>query len=238
MPFTQRGAAVALLSLLLVRGAVAQEQARSGPPQIVTSGQGEVQVTPDRATVNIGVQTRASTAVEASAGNSRKQKAVIEAIKATGVSAAQIATTGLTVRPETRYDRPGSAPVTTGYLVSNFVTVELLRLDLAGAVIDASITAGANQVHRLAFSVANPDSARRAALAVAVARAMGDAETVARAAGGSLGSLIELSAIDHEVPMFRAADQMESVASQLPVEPGMQTVRASVTVRWQFLPGK
>jgi uncharacterized protein YggE len=233
--------AVAAAAAVLVAGAgSAQEAGREGPPQIVTSGQGEVRVTPDRATVSIGVQSRAATAAEASSANGRKQRAVIDAIRAKGVAADQITTTGFSVQPEVKYDRPGSPPVTTGYLVANTVTVQLSRTDLAGAVIDASIAAGANQIHGLSFSISNPDSARRAALAIAVGRAKGDADAAARAAGGTLGTLIELTATEHEVPMFRVAASMSRMeaAADTPVEAGLQPVRASVMVRWQFLPGR
>src|SRR5205823_12234552 len=96
----------------------AQETLRQGPPQVVTTGQGEVRVTPDRATVMLGVQTRATTAEEATTQNSRKQRAVIDAIKARGIPAEQIATSSFNVIPETRYDREGQvAPRTTSYLV-------------------------------------------------------------------------------------------------------------------------
>src|SRR5258705_6435087 len=123
----------------------AQELARPMVPQIVTSAQGEVRVAPDRATVVVGVQTRAATAADAAQQNSRKQRAVIDAIKAPGVPAEQIATTNFNVIPETRYDREGGTPRVTSYLVINDVTVELKRIDLVGPVIDAALAAGANQ---------------------------------------------------------------------------------------------
>src|SRR5258705_13981930 len=104
-----------LLGVLFGSGvAGAQDPTRPVVPQIVTSAQGEVRVSPDKATVTIGVQTRAATAAEATAQNSRKQRAVIDAIKARGVPAEQIATSSFNVIPETRYDREGqAAPRTT-----------------------------------------------------------------------------------------------------------------------------
>lgn len=232
-------AALAVLVLLSPAVAGSQSPAPQAPPQIVTSGEGEVRVTPDRAMVSIGVQTRALTAADASNQNARKQRAVIDAIKAKGVAVDKIGTSGFNVQPETKY-QPNQAPVTTAYLVSNTVTVDLQRVDLVGGVIDASIAAGANQVHSLSFLITNPDSARREALAIAVARARGDAEVAARAAGGSLGTLIELMATQYDVPVFRAEMGMARarVAAESPVEAGQQSVRANVTVRWQFVPGR
>ena len=169
---------------------------------------------------------------------------MIAAIRAKGVAAEQITTTGFNVQPETRYDKPGVPPVVIGYVVSNTVNVELSRIDQTGAVIDTAIIAGANRINSLSFGLANADSSRRAALALAVGRAKGDAEVAARAAGGSLGVLIELLATEFEAPQFRPVGMAmasprpeEMVVSAPQLEPGLQPVRATVTVRWQFVPG-
>jgi uncharacterized protein YggE len=219
----------------------AQEQTRPITPQIVTSAQGEVRVAPDRASIVIGVQTRAATAADAAAQNSRKQRAVIDAIKARGVPAEQIGTSNFNVIPETRYDSQGQAPRITSYLVTNSVTVELKRIDLVGPVIDAALANGANQITSLSFGIIAADSARRAALSAAVGKAKADAEVMARAAGGSLGTLIELVAGETYMPPPRpmmAMARMDAAQSPgVPVEPGQEVVRAGVTARWQFVSG-
>lgn len=229
------------LMALASRGELgSQEPSRPPVPQIITSARGEVRVSPDKATIQIGVQTRAATAAAAAAQNSEKQRAVIEAIKGKGIPAQQIATSNFNVIPETRYDREGqAAPRTTSYLVMNTITVEARRIDLVGPVIDAALGAGANQINSLNFGITNADSARRAALAIAVARSRADAETMAQAAGGSLGSLIEMSAMEAFSPgppqpfAMRAAEM--SADARVPVEPGQESVTASVTARWHFL---
>jgi uncharacterized protein YggE len=223
-------------------GALAQEPQRPQLPQIVTMGQGEVRIAPDRAVISIGVQSRAPSAAEASAQNSRKQRAVIDAIRSRGVPAEQISTSSFNVIPETRYDREGQAmPRTLSYLVTNIVTVDLRRVELVGPVIDAALAAGANQIHSLNFGVINTDSARRAALTIAVARAKGDAEAMARAAGGALGQLLEMSAGEFYMPpprpMVMAARVGQEAADAVPIEPGQEAIRATVNARWQFLPG-
>lgn len=233
----------------LVRGAViaaafassvsAQESTRPTVPQIVTSASGEVRIAPDRATIQIGVQSRAATAAAAATQNATKQRAIIDAIKARGVPSEQIATSSFNVIPETRYDREGqAAPRTTSYLVMNTVIVELRRIDQVGPVIDAALTAGANQINSLSFGVANADSARRAALAHAVTKSRADAEAMARAAGGSLGPLLELTSIDQYVPgPPRPFDMRVAATAEMktPVEAGEETIRATVTARWQFV---
>ncbi|HEX7937893.1 MAG TPA: SIMPL domain-containing protein [Gemmatimonadaceae bacterium] len=232
----QRAVVAAALALPAGGGAGAQH-APKAPPQIIVSGFGEVRVPPDLATITIGVQVRAATASEASGENGRKQKAVIDAVRARGVASQQITTSGYVVQPEMRYDKGGAPPTIAGYLVSNTVIVRLTRLEMTGAVIDASIAAGANEISSLAFSVSNPDSARRAAIAVAVARAKGDAETAARAAGGSLGAMLDLTVGEAEVPGPRpVAFSSRMKGPETPIEPGSESVTATVSVRWQFLP--
>jgi len=234
-------AATAVLLFSASSGGAAQEPARDGPPQITISGRGEVRVVPDLATIMVGVQTRSVTAAEATAENSRKQRAVIAAIRAKGVPLAQIGTSSFNVQPETQYDQRGQgSPRTTGYLVSNAVTVELRNVELVGPVLDAALGAGANQVHSLSYSIANPDSARRAAISQAVARARGDAEAAAAAAGGSLGPLLEIVATDYQVPLRQAQGTLElrsAGAEAVPSEPGSLAVSASVTVRWRYQAG-
>ena len=233
----------ATLAVVCVSWLGAQEPGRPVVPQIVTTATGEVRVAPDRATMQNGVHSRATTAAAAATQNSQKQQAIINAIKARGVPAAQIATSNFNVIPETRYDREGqAAPRTTSYLVINTVTVELGRIDQVGPVIDAALGAGANQINSLGFGLANADSARRAALAEAVAKSRGDAEVMARAAGGSIGGLIELNTMDQYVPgPPRPFDMRASVGAvaeaKVPVEAGEELVRATVTARWQFVSG-
>jgi len=230
----------AVIAIVVCAGtALAQEPRHPPVSQIVTSGQSESRIKPDRASIAIGVQTRATTAAEAASQNARKQSAIIDAIRARGVSSDDIATSNYNVSPELRY-REGEAPVVTGFTVSNEVDVLVRSVPTVGAVIDAALGAGANQINSLAFTVANADSARRVALAAAVADARADAEVMARAAGGSLGALIELTAIEGNPPMPRPVMAMSRAVAadeaSTPIESGQQVIRADVTARWQFIP--
>jgi uncharacterized protein YggE len=241
---------LALFSMLVAAAPVAAQQ---GPPMsamqgpdIVTAATGEARVTPDRAQIHIGVQTRAATAAQAGTDNATKSRAVIDAVKAKGIPAEQIATSEYNLYPE--YDhqeqpRPATqGPRIIGYVANNTVRIEVRRLDQVGPVIDAALAAGANMVNTIQFFASNVDVARRTALAEAVSRARGDAEALARAAGGSLGRLLELNTQSPPVrPMFGAerAMRMDAAAgvAQTPIEPGQQTLAVWVSGRWGFVPG-
>ncbi|MGH7625301.1 MAG: SIMPL domain-containing protein [Gemmatimonadaceae bacterium] len=232
-----------LMALLLAVPLAAQQTAsptsRPGPrADIVASAQGETKVTPDRATIDIGVQTRATTATAASAENARKQRAVIDAIRALGVADAQISTANYNVSPEQVYE-PNKEPRITGYTVSNSVRVDVHKIDQLGAIIDAALAKGANNINSLNFYSSNESDARRTALAAAIASARGDAQAMAQAAGGTLGDLIEASSSPTYTPQppipFRAMAMGK--AESTPISPGEQTLTVMVTTRWHFISG-
>ena len=235
------GVAVGLIGAIPISvWAQVVQPGRSGP-EIVTSATGEAQLTPDRATVYIGVQSRAATAAAASRDNAQRQSAVIDAIVGAGVAREQISTENFSVSPETRYDQQTQKTSVTGYVVNNVVRVEVRRLDQVAPVLDASLAKGANQINSLELYASNSDSARHAALAQAVSRARADAEAMARAAGGSLGALLHLNSSDTGPrPVFRmqmnAAIAGGIAAPSTPIEPGQQTVRVVVSGSWQFTP--
>jgi uncharacterized protein len=229
---------VAIATFFISGAAGAQQPTPQGPPRIVTSGEGQTHVTPDRATVFAGVQTHALTAGAAAADNARRQRAIIDTIKALGIPAAQIGTQNYSVSPEVRYEPNGGTPKVTGYAVTNTVRFELKNIEQVGSVIDASLAKGANEISGVQFGVSNVAEARRAAIADAVRSARADAEALAAASGGSVGPLLEISSSGPVVrPMFsQVMARAASMPTPTPIEPGEQTITASVSVTWQFLP--
>ena len=242
---TVRGAVLAVscvvASLATPSFAVAQIPVMSS---ISTSGTGEAKVAPDRAAVMVNVQTRAATAAAAAAENARRTAAVLEALGKLGLPKAQLSTEGYTVYPETRYDQTGQAPRVTGYVVTNTVRAETHRPEQAGAIVDAALGAGANMINGLSFYASSIDAPRRQAIAEAVASARADAEAMARAAGGTLGTLIELSTQGPTVPprpmydLGVMARKAEAAAVPTPVNPGEQSISVYVSARWQFVPNR
>ena len=210
-------------------------------PVLSTSGQGEAKVTPDRASVMVNVQTRGMTAAAAAADNASRTRSVLDAIGKLGLSREQLSTEGYTVYPEMQYDKNGGAPRVSGYVVTNTVRAESRRPEQAGMIVDAALGAGANMINSLSFYASSIDEARRQAILAAVTSARADAEAMARAAGGTLGSLIELSTGGPTVPprpMYDMAIRSKSAMQQVetPVNPGQQTVTVFVQAKWRFTP--
>jgi hypothetical protein len=211
------------------------------PPQLVVTSHAETKITPDRATVHISVQTRAPNAAAAASENAQIQQRVFAALRALGIRDEHLSTTGYNVQPEYRHE-PNREPQVIGYIVTNTVVAELQRVDLVGRALDAALGAGANLISGLNFYASNTEAARREALEKAIANARRDAEVMARAAGGTLGSLLEASVGPYYRPpppprpvMMRTA---AAEVADTPISPGTETVAVDVTTRWRFLAGR
>jgi uncharacterized protein YggE len=224
----------------------AQQPAGNGPTplppvsQISTSATGEARYVPDRATISMGVQTRATTAAKASAENAVKQRAVIDAIRAQGVAPEQISTVNYALNAEQDFNPQAGdkAPRVIGYVATNTVRVEVRKVDQVGALIDAAIAKGANDVSSLDFHSSKPDSLRRVALADAYRQAYADATVLAKAAGGQLGELIELTTSGSNGPPqpYVQIRSMKADAAT-PIETGELATNVAVAARWRFVTG-
>lgn len=210
----------------------------SAPSQIVATGTGEASVTPDRATIFIGVQTRATTVGPAASENARRQRAILDTLRSLGLGSDQLSTLNYSVSPEMQY-APNQTPKVTGYVVRNTVRASLRRIDDVGKVIDAALAKGANEISSLQFTSSKADSIRRVALAEAVADARADAEAIAKAAGGSLGQLLEATTSSPPRPFQEIAlGKAMPAAAPTPIEPGEQTISVTVMARWAFVAGR
>ena len=237
-PFTAAALAVALVAGHPM-SAAAQQPAPPRPPEIVTAGEAESTVPADRATLLVSVETNAPTAAAAAADNARRTKATLDTLRTLGLYKDQTGTLGYSVTP--RYDyQQGKAPKVEGYEARNTVKVDIRKIDDVGKVIDAALAGGANNIGSLQYSASNADSARRDALTRATAVARGDADALAKAAGGTLGPLMELSSDANTSRVFQNAPMMRAMAApaavQTPAEPGPITVSVTVHTRWQFTP--
>ena len=233
------GASVLFLATTVTSRAGAQPTTyTSAPPQIVVSANGEVVITPDRANIQLGVETQAKTAALASAENNKKQNAVLAAIKALGIPASSITTSSYSVSPIQRWDEKERKTIIDGYRVSNIVVVNVAKIEQTGAVIDGALASGANRVASLNFELADPSKAREEAISKAVAQARREAEVAAKAAGGSISGLLEITVNSYEpprqVPMFAMAKSASVSDMSTPVSEGTLTVQVSVTTRWQY----
>ncbi|HEY7691398.1 MAG TPA: SIMPL domain-containing protein [Gaiellaceae bacterium] len=218
------GAVVAVL-VAGVAGAGGATSAAAAQHSIVVSGTGAVTTVPDRAQVSFGVSTDGKTASAALRANAAEMTRVIAALKAQGIAAADIRTDLISLSP--RYSQSGDAVV--GYTATNSVSATVRNLAKVGAVIDAAVDAGANQVSGPNLVRSDSAALYRAALRAAVADAKGKAQAIAAASGlhiRRISDVTEGSAAPPPVPLTAKA----SGDTTTPVEPGTTQIEATVAV--------
>jgi uncharacterized protein YggE len=105
-------------------------------------------------------------------------------------------------------------------------------------VIDTALAKGANMITSLQFYASNTDAARREAIAIAVQKARADAEAAARAAGGNLGDLLEITIGSVYIPQPRYVEMKAvgavAAAPATPIQAGDETVAVELNTRWRF----
>jgi uncharacterized protein YggE len=238
------------LPLLAILAASAVAQLAAAPPafaqadasaQFATttlslSATGEVQVAPDQAWLRTGVATDAASAAEAVAQNRTKMSAVVTAMAAQGVGGPDVQTSALELTAQYADAGQGRRRL-TGYEAHNIVTVRMRDLARVGAVVDALVAVGANEIDGVDFDVADrspvEDQARRAAVKALEAKAA----LYADATGYRLKRLVSLS--EGGGPVFQPMARMARVVVTgshvaTPVAPGELTVRIDVQGEYEL----
>jgi len=191
---------------------------------ITVSGSGTVSATPTRAGFDFGVSRRAKTAQLALADDSAQMRKLIAALEAAGIPASSLQTSSVSLDPLTS----GDDSAIVGYSASNTVSATVSDLSKAGAIVDAAVAAGANEVDGPNLSLADQTALYDQALKSAVADARAKAEVLAAASGLQVGGVasVEESSESAPVPFARAAAD----SGATPIQAGTQKVTATVTV--------
>jgi uncharacterized protein YggE len=238
---------VAVLALLAAPLAAHEEDGGMNMevvPVLTVSGSGQARVTPDEATVRLGVTAQAPTARAAQEQVNRVANAILAAVRTLGVEAKDIQTSDLSLNPVYSQGRGQELqePRITGYQASNVVSIRLEDLTKVGPVIDVGLSSGANRLEGVFFGLRNDQAARAEALTDAVREARSKAEALARALRVRLLEIIEVAeggvTISPPPTPFRGRVAMAEMAmdSSTPVSAGEVGVEASVTLRYRIAP--
>ena len=204
-------------------------------------GEAVVRGRPDMAVLMLGVVSDARTAGEALSANSEAMRRIIDTLKSEGLESRDLQTANFSVEP--LYSQPPEdqqtsfEPKIVGYRIRNELTITIRDLSRVGALLDRSVTLGANSVSGPLFTIADPagleDQARRAA----VRNALDKGRLYAEAAGIPLGPItrIEERPTQFPPPMpMGAMARQEAADSAVPIEGGELSFRAQVFVSWRI----
>jgi hypothetical protein len=157
---------------------------------IAVSGTAVVNVTPDRALIQLGVQSNGRTPQMTEAANSATIYRVIKAIKKIGVDEKDIVTDRYVIDPIYKdYD----SLTIEGYRIYNIVAITLRDIDLVNEVIIDALSAGANQVINVEFYLSDLRKYRDQARDLAMIAAGEKASDLAEAAGAKAGCVLSIN---------------------------------------------
>lgn len=204
------------------------------------TGEGRVSATPNSANISLGVASEASTALLAQEQANQAMSRVIESIKAQDIDEADIETTDYTIFPQYGLGSDETARRIIGYNVNINLRVHIRDLDKLNSVIDSATAAGSNQIGNIELVV--NDEVRKNLLKQAreeaVAEAKEKAQTLASAAGVTLGRVINVAESEPATPpvplQAEAALDITRVGAPTQIEPGTTEVVSQITIFYEI----
>lgn len=227
---------ILLLSALAIPARAQSEPANPSQRIIAVGGNGEARTSPDFAELSVAIETTGKTAEEAANRNAALADKVTAALKSKLGDKGKISTGNYSLNPQ--YDQhPGhEKPTITGYTAQNSIIVETGAIDLVGPLIDSAISAGANRIDYLNFTVKNNIKARIDAITLATRDATAQANALASALGVKLGKVLKATTLAEArpIPMQRMEVGMAMARAATPIEPGEVTVSATVSLTFEI----
>ena len=207
-------------------------------PRIVVTGEGEATVAPDMALLSLSVMREAKTAREALDANNAAMAEVIEAVKLFGIADRDLQTAGIQIMPRYNYtNKPDGTQEAelVAYQVTNTLSVRVRDLVKTGEILDKAVSLGVNQGGNIVFANDDPSAVITEARKNAVAEATARANTLAEAAGVTLGRVLEISEQSFGAqPMPIEARAFDKAVAAVPVQAGENAYRVQVNMTFEL----
>jgi len=230
--------AVALVVLCFSALITQGQEACTNLRTVKTTGTAEVKVTPDRAVIELGVERQSATAKEAKAAVAYTSRKILGALKALNIEDKDIQTAYLYLQPMIDY-RKGLR--ITNFTAGQSLSVTVRDLSKLDGVMDAIISAGANQIGGIEYQSSDLRKYKDEARDAAGKAALENAEALAKALGNEIGKTHSIEEVQQTEgyygPLAGAANAfMNETRSRAPsTAPGELTVKASVVVSFDLL---
>lgn len=215
---------------------MADVQVDADEATLTVTGSGIATVTPDKASLFIGVQTADSSSKTAQDKNAKDINNVIGALLDYGVKEEDISTSSFDLYAN--YDYSKDVSKLTGYTATTMLMVKNLDVKDVGELLEKAGEAGVNQVNGISFDYTETEAAYDKALDAAMDRAQEKAEKLAAREGCRLGKILSVSEGDSNgsAAYTGAREYTESAKADggMNVMPGESDVTATVTITYQL----
>ncbi len=157
---------------------------------VQVSGTAVINVVPDRALIQLGVQSNGKTPAEAEDINTAAMQKIIKALNSLKIESKDIATDWYYVTPVYKDYAPTSI---TGYQINNTIAVTVRDIKQVSKVVSSALKAGANQVINVELYTSELRKYRDQARELAVKAAQEKASLLANAAGAQTNCVISIN---------------------------------------------
>jgi hypothetical protein len=214
------------------------------------SGEGKVTAVPDIAQFSFSVITEGGTNIASlQSANNEKTNTAIAFLKEQGIDSQDIKTRNYNLSPRYQtYDCSdgtyyGSASVCppseiVGYTITQTISVKIRDFTKIGDILTGVITAGANSVSQLSFTIDDQTALENEARAEAIANAKVQAEEMAIAAGFKIGKLVSINEGYSYNTTFASYDESSAVKQAsgggATIEAGSQEITANITIIYEI----
>lgn len=185
----------ALLALLLAAAPAFAGTPLPDAPHVTATGEGKVSVAPDTARIKMSAVYRNASAAAAKQAVDRSVDAFLDLAPRFGLEPAQVTAGDLSVSEDVNRDDNGRK-ISSGFVATREITVELRQLTRLGEFLDAALASGLNEVDGIAFESSRADALRAEARAKAVADAREKAGGLAQAFGVALGPVYSINSLN------------------------------------------
>jgi uncharacterized protein YggE len=232
-------AAISILSVVILIGIehnFANISAQTGMANntLFVSGSASNQTKPDKVTLSLGVETIDDTAQAALTSNSDLMNKVLEAA---GVQENETSTSTFSITPNYNYSSDNTQGRLIGFTVSNSIQIESSNIERVAAWIDGAVSAGANNVNNIYFSLSNKrlDDLKNSLLKDAIDNAKTKADIAARATGlkviGVKSIIVGEAGLPPPIPVYNTeALKPGAGAISTPIISGQQEISTTVSI--------
>lgn len=232
--------AIAIVALVLIgvfsasRPITVQTSTSPTAKTIQVSGVGSVSATPDETLLRLTVDTQSATATQATQNNAAIMAKVIQSLINLGIASDSLKTSSYSLTPTYDTSRDVTPPKVVGYSARNTLQVTLMDVSLTGKALDIAITAGANEVDGVTFTLTTQTYAalQKQAIQLAIQDASGQAQAMASNLNVRIvGPLTITTGYTSPPSVVRL-----SANAQTPIQPGSLQVSANVQVTYEVVP--
>lgn len=204
------------------------------PYLIEVSGNGELAVSPDMGTINLGVVTENRELLQAQQQNSVTVNSVIGSLLSNGIAKENIQT--FDYRMDSEYDFVEGKQIFRGYKVTHLLQVKIDDLPSIGTIVDEAVKNGANYVANVQFSIKNQETQYQKVLSLAINDAVNKAVEITKNLKVHLQPtpVLVIEGAKTEQPIPFIGGTLVKGISTTTFEPGQLKVKAKIIAHFRY----